>query len=193
MILLYISIVNICISEDNFDLNVDSFVEREYNTELLYQRVLTNQKLLQEIQQTFYQQPREAQIRLKRILRRFYQPAYVYAPIWCLPSKYRYVDDEDVALKYYELARQNFFPKNDDFRYYNEKRLMHYATFLFFRDWLSEYRSREELESLSQIMIESWRHEHELTVNLLMKEEYYGNILHNQSYIIGNIFEGVNK
>ena len=178
MVLLYIQIINISLAEDNFGLSVELFKDREHNTEILYQRLLVEPHTLDNIQKTFHQRDPETQLRLKRILRRFYQPAYVYVPIWCLPSKYRYVDDEDISLKYYELARKQFFPKSEDFRHYNNERLMHYATFLFFRDWLTEYRSREELGVLSKEMIQSWKTEHDLTVDLMIKEEYYGNILH---------------
>lgn len=143
-----------------FQLGSDSYGIRERANECLKVRMKESLNDFELVRLAQVHEDLEVRSRAKRLINGHYLPMFIAGdyPIWSIPDNYRFVNNEDIALKYYLRAYKSFHP-NQDCIYYNHDGAMFLATRLYFFDWLNSRDSRVGMSDLIKSMASNYKTE----------------------------------
>jgi hypothetical protein len=136
----------------------DEFQVRSQATENILKLIDKDDELLGKLKEKLPGSSLERRTRINRIIGIYCDLDTKMAPIWSLPSKHRFVDEEDLTDQYWKIWNAPREPWNQE--HYNNARAMQWCMQMFICNQLfSGKYSRAEAKEIIKVTIANWDEE----------------------------------
>lgn len=146
-------------------LDSDEFAERQSASDKLGRAILNERTpfVFDKLKVATKDKSLEVRMRAESLCIKYFEDIpLIDLPIWHLPRERRYVDKEDVALKYYRLARKHCLDDLEERDAYNQKVLMRMATRMYLMDLLADHKAtRKEIKKIAEQTQSNWEQEYD--------------------------------